>query len=77
MGQSQELVLADFDRSAQAYLATVPAGHVARAEVQLLRADLLSAAGQAAQASAARRDGAAAWAQAMGRPWQGPRVALH
>jgi serine/threonine-protein kinase len=69
--------LIDFDRSAQAYLATLPAGHVAHADVQLLRADVLSAAGQAAGASAARRDGAAAWAQAMGRPWQGPRVALH
>lgn len=75
--QPPRQALTDFDRSAQAYLATVPAGHVARAEVQLLRADLLLAAGQTASALAARRDGAAAWAQAMGRPWQGPRVALH
>ena len=69
--------LADFDRSAQAYQAGLPAGHVAAAELQLLRADLLQAAGRTAEASAARRAGAAAWAQAMGRPWQGPRVALH
>jgi hypothetical protein len=75
--QLRPQALADFDRSAQAYLATVPAAHVARAEVQLLRADLLFAAGQTASAQAARRDGAQAWAQAMGRPWQGPRVALH
>jgi eukaryotic-like serine/threonine-protein kinase len=69
--------LADFDSSAQAYLASLPQGHVAGAEVHLLRAELLAAAGRKAQAAVERQLGLAAWQQAIGLPFKGPVIALH
>jgi tetratricopeptide (TPR) repeat protein len=68
--------LAGFDAAALAYAATLPPGHAAHAELALMRAELLAAAGRRAEAQAEGSRGAAAWAQAMGRPWRGPLVAL-
>jgi hypothetical protein len=68
--------LVRFDAAAAAYAATLPAGHVAHAELALARADLLAAAGRPAEAAAARSAAASAWAVAMGQSWSGSLIVL-
>ena len=69
--------MAAFEKSANAYLRSLPAGHVVAAELQLLRSELLSAAGRHAAAAREQRHGMAAWQRALERPATTSVVLLH
>jgi serine/threonine-protein kinase len=66
-----------FEALATAHAADYPPGHVVHAELQLMRADLLAAEGQAEAARQAREQGQAGWLKALGRPWHPPFAGLH
>ena len=69
--------LAAFEQRAQAYRKSLPEGHVARAELQLLHAELLAHAGDGVGAARVQQLGAAAWLRAIGRPATSRVVLLH
>jgi tetratricopeptide (TPR) repeat protein len=69
--------LAAWESASAAYVALLLPEHVARADVQLLQAGLLRAAGRGDEAQALRTAGERAWQQAIGRPVMGPVLLLH
>ena len=70
-----------FLRSAAAYEATLPPAHLARAELELMRAELgrreATAGALRAQAAAREHDGRAAWKTALGVEFRPPLLGLH
>jgi serine/threonine protein kinase len=66
-----------FDSAVERYAATLPHGHVASAELLLMRADVLRRRGDPAGARALEATGTSAWRDAMGQEFLRPLTTLH
>jgi serine/threonine protein kinase len=66
-----------FEVAAERYAATLPQGHVARAELQLMRAEVARHRGDATAAQALEATGRSAWRVPMDHEFRPPLVTLH